>query len=104
MKGPEQKSVPTPCVDCTEQRRLNNAGNHGIPWKKWRPYLAERQWGTVRENYGQDGNAWDYLRNACSILPTGKLITAKSGSDVGDPGGSRWGRHYLLSLSGGSAN
>ncbi len=32
-----------------------------IPWKKWGPYLSERQWGTVREDYSQDGNAWDYF-------------------------------------------
>ena len=31
------------------------------PWKKWGPYLSERQWGTVREDYSQDGNAWDYF-------------------------------------------
>ena len=31
------------------------------PWKKWGPYLSERQWGTVREDYSDDGNAWDYF-------------------------------------------
>ena len=31
------------------------------PWRKWGPYLRERQWGTVREDYSQDGNAWDYF-------------------------------------------
>jgi hypothetical protein len=31
------------------------------PWKKWGPYLTERQWGTVREDYSHDGNAWDYF-------------------------------------------
>ena len=31
------------------------------PWKKWGPYLSERQWGTVREDYSQDGNAWSYF-------------------------------------------
>jgi hypothetical protein len=30
-------------------------------WKKWGPYLTERQWGTVREDYSADGNAWDYI-------------------------------------------
>ena len=30
-------------------------------WRKWRPYLSERQWGTVREDYSSDGNAWAYL-------------------------------------------
>jgi hypothetical protein len=30
-------------------------------WKRWGPYLAERQWGTVREDYSPDGSAWDYF-------------------------------------------
>ena len=30
-------------------------------WKKWGPYLSERQWGTVREDYSEFGNAWDYF-------------------------------------------
>jgi hypothetical protein len=45
----------------TEQKRLNDAREKGIPWKKWGPYLSERQWGTVREDYSEDGNAWDYF-------------------------------------------
>lgn len=53
---PEQK-----IVDVTEQKRLNDAREAGIPWKKWGPYLSERQWGTVREDYSEDGNAWDYF-------------------------------------------
>src|SRR3989442_1423559 len=44
-----------------EQKRLNDAREAGIPWKKWGPYLSERQWGTVREDYSEDGNAWDYF-------------------------------------------
>ena len=47
--------------DVTEQKRLNEAREAGIPWKKWGPYLSERQWGTVREDYSEDGNAWDYF-------------------------------------------
>ena len=49
-----------PLVDVTEQKRLNEAREAHIPWKKWGPYLSERQWGTVREDYSDDGNAWDY--------------------------------------------
>jgi hypothetical protein len=45
----------------TEQQRLNDARETGVPWKKWGPYLSERQWGTVREDYSEDGNAWDYF-------------------------------------------
>jgi len=48
-------------LECTEQRRLNETRERGIPWKKWGPYLSERQWGTIREDYSQDGNAWDYF-------------------------------------------
>ena len=48
-------------METNEQHRLNAAREDGIPWKKWGPYLSERQWGTVREDYSQDGNAWDYF-------------------------------------------
>src|SRR5258705_4712713 len=48
-------------VETSEQRRLNAAREDGTPWRKWGPYLSERQWGTVREDYSQDGNAWDYF-------------------------------------------
>jgi hypothetical protein len=45
----------------TEQQRLTAAREQGVPWKKWGPYLSERQWGTVREDYSEGGNAWDYF-------------------------------------------
>ena len=44
-----------------EQARLDEARAHSTPWKKWGPYLSERQWGTVREDYSEDGNAWEYF-------------------------------------------
>jgi hypothetical protein len=44
-----------------EQRRLDEAHTKTNAWKKWGPYLSERQWGTVREDYSEDGNAWDYF-------------------------------------------
>jgi hypothetical protein len=44
-----------------EQNRLDEARQGKTPWKKWGPYLSERQWGTVREDYSEDGNAWDYF-------------------------------------------
>ncbi|HEY7284488.1 MAG TPA: hypothetical protein VH497_03520 [Vicinamibacterales bacterium] len=44
-----------------EQARLQQAHDGKIAWKKWGPYLSERQWGTVREDYSDDGNAWDYF-------------------------------------------
>ena len=52
---------PLSYVEVTEQKRLNEARERNVPWKKWGPYLSERQWGTVREDYSQDGNAWDYF-------------------------------------------
>jgi hypothetical protein len=42
-----------------EQLRLT--APHAAPWRKWGPYLSERQWGTVREDYSPHGNAWEYL-------------------------------------------
>jgi hypothetical protein len=44
-----------------EQTRLQEARKGTSNWKKWGPYLSERQWGTVREDYSNDGNAWDYF-------------------------------------------
>jgi hypothetical protein len=44
-----------------EQRRLQDALEHKVPWKKWGPYLSERQWGTVREDYSESGDAWNYF-------------------------------------------
>jgi hypothetical protein len=47
--------------DVAEQKRLNDAREAQIPWKKWGPYLSERQWGTVREDYSESGDAWNYF-------------------------------------------
>ncbi len=44
-----------------EDQRLHEEREQKIPWKKWGPYLSERQWGTVREDYSDDGNAWNYF-------------------------------------------
>ena len=53
--------MATQFVDVTEQKRLNEAREAGVPWKKWGPYLSERQWGTVREDYSENGDAWNYF-------------------------------------------
>jgi len=45
----------------TEQQRLDNARTKENPWRKWGPYLSERQWGTVREDYSENGDAWSYF-------------------------------------------
>jgi hypothetical protein len=44
-----------------EEQRLEEARNRAVHWKRWGPYLSERAWGTVREDYSAHGTAWDYL-------------------------------------------
>ena len=44
-----------------EEVRLNEEREQKAPWKKWGPYLSERQWGTVREDYSEGGDAWNYF-------------------------------------------
>ena len=44
-----------------EHDRLEAARRGDAPWKKWGPYLSERQWGTVREDYSDNGDAWNYF-------------------------------------------
>ncbi|MBV9489577.1 MAG: glucosidase, partial [Verrucomicrobia bacterium] len=44
-----------------EEQRLEAARAGKAPWRLWGPYLSDRQWGTVREDYSADGNAWDYF-------------------------------------------
>jgi hypothetical protein len=47
-------------ADGAEVRRLDEVRD-GVPWKRWGPYLSERQWGTVREDYSDNGDAWTYF-------------------------------------------
>jgi hypothetical protein len=51
-----QSRTPNP-----EQRRLDEDRAGGRSWRRWGPYLSERQWGTVREDYSPGGDAWDYF-------------------------------------------
>ena len=44
-----------------EKTRLKEALEGKINWKKWGPYLSERQWGTVREDYSPNGDAWNFF-------------------------------------------
>ena len=53
---PDDATPPT-----AEERRLAEAREDKAPWRLWGPYLSERQWGTVREDYSADGSAWEYL-------------------------------------------
>ena len=44
-----------------EQQRLEEARQRKQAWRKWGPYVSDRQWGTVREDYSANGDAWDYF-------------------------------------------
>jgi hypothetical protein len=47
----------------TEKLRLKEVHENKLPWKKWGPYLSERQWGTVREDYSVNGDAWNFFKH-----------------------------------------
>src|SRR5829696_7583507 len=53
--------MPTSVPNDAEAHRLAEDGRRERNWKRWGPYLAERQWGTVREDYSRDGDCWAYL-------------------------------------------
>jgi hypothetical protein len=61
MPRPSHPTTTAPYVASTEHERL--AGVHGdlTAWRRWGPYVAERSWGTVREDYSAHGQAWDFL-------------------------------------------
>ena len=48
-------------MSTAEQQRLDDARLEKLAWKKWGPYLSERQWGTVREDYSENGDAWNFF-------------------------------------------
>ena len=50
----------SPLLNTAEGRRLQSTRESPL-WRRWGPYLSERQWGTVREDYSAKGEAWDYL-------------------------------------------
>ena len=69
-------------VDHAEQQRLAEAEARPAHWKRWGPYLSERQWGPVREDYSAHGTAWEYLPHD----------QARSRAD-------RWGEAGILGIS-----
>src|SRR5437016_9834443 len=44
-----------------EEKRLEEARTRKIHWKRWGPYVSDRAWGTVREDYSATGEAWEYF-------------------------------------------
>jgi hypothetical protein len=61
MKPNVERNSPSLNVGDAERKRLNSAREQAVPWKKWGPYLSERQWGTVREDYSENGDAWNFF-------------------------------------------
>jgi hypothetical protein len=51
----------TDAVKNPELERLGEVRQETVPWRKWGPYLSERQWGTVREDYSASGDAWNHF-------------------------------------------
>src|SRR3954464_2291164 len=66
-RNTRRTTVPKPATPrrakavTAEHLRLVESREQGVPWKALGPYLSERQWGTVREDYSDSGNAWDYF-------------------------------------------
>jgi len=56
-----QSAKKRPGLVSVEEQRLEESRQRSVHWKRWGPYLSERQWGTVREDYSPGGSAWDYL-------------------------------------------
>src|SRR4026209_815254 len=44
-----------------EEQRLQESRQRKFDWRRWGPYVSERQWGTVREDYSPGGTAWEYF-------------------------------------------
>ena len=59
-EGLNSPALADPASLTAEERRLREA-RAGVPWRAWGPYLSERQWGTVREDYSDSEDAWSYL-------------------------------------------
>ncbi len=61
MSNKEEKKTAGTAVMTAEENRLQQSRERTAHWKRWGPYLSERAWGTVREDYSASGTAWDYL-------------------------------------------
>src|SRR5262245_66644276 len=63
VSNEKRRTMPTDQTNESnaEQTRLQEDREGKATWKKWGPYLSERQWGTVREDYSASGDAWNYF-------------------------------------------
>ena len=57
----DSKTKPVVAPHTSEGKRLAEAYGDPLLWRKWGPYVSERSWGTVREDYSESGAAWDFL-------------------------------------------
>jgi hypothetical protein len=57
----EKRNNPTSSSQTAEEQRLEESRVRTAHWKRWGPYLSDRAWGTVREDYSESGSAWDYF-------------------------------------------
>lgn len=76
----EQSSVQT----TSEYKRLTTDGD---AWRHWGPYLSERAWGTVREDYSPDGSAWDYFTHDAARSRAYRVRTVLASARVIRPAG-----------------
>src|SRR5437773_7478372 len=60
MTMSKMRPFGTAAIKTAEASRLEEI-HHGVRWRRWGPYLSERQWGTVREDYSENGDAWGYF-------------------------------------------
>lgn len=68
LPDPPSHSFSTDCAFMTkEEHRLQESSKRTVHWKRWGPYLSERAWGTVREDYSANGEAWYYLTHEQAI-------------------------------------
>ena len=68
-------SPPTPNA---EKARLAQDDSRAKNWKRWGPYLSERQWGTVREDYSADGDSWAKNRARSDDVLTNPVAEARA--------------------------
>jgi hypothetical protein len=75
-----------------EDRRLEETRSKAAPWRKWGPYLSERQWRTVREDHSDSGNAWTTSPTTRPARePIAGARTGSGGSPMtGNCSASRW--------------
>ena len=76
-----------------EIRRLRDDARRSKNWKRWGPYLSERQWGTVREDYSPDGSVWGYFTHDQARSRTYRWVKTASWESQTDSVGSVFRSH-----------